>query len=745
MGWRRKVKGMGAGRLFYKYFVSFLVVALVPMGILVASFYGYNVKSLWKQTEVINLQKLGQASGLVDEVVLSHLRMAAAVGVDSMLRPGLLSGSVYEQYQCLYAMKPYLNKFPGLEKAYFVLLGKDCVYSSSGIMNYETFVQYEFDVLDRVKGMGEVGSFFRIFSVGDVGGDVACKGRIAFVYPVPTYSPYGVLVFLMDQDAAAELVGSVFKDGDARTAILSQEWEVLASSGLSDGELELLTGELLSGRKAGGITFDRGRDGKFSLLYCVSEETGLIYTAVLPKSVAADGDGRVQRNLLIFSCFLILILCLLLSVAVSFFNYRPIRELMRLMDKNGGKKDELQALHQYIEEQEKIKDASQWQEPYLQQRIMELFLDGMIDESELERAFQPFRYPGDGSCYTAVVISLFRERGNIQSLYRQEILNFSLEMEIRNGIHICCIEKLRDSSIIWVINAQNSTDFTELTLQIVNGIAPILKDTPDIRFVLGIGGAVHKLPLVKDSFYEALASAEYLRQNRIGRVLFYQNLAENLKQSKAPDMESLLKLFQALRHGDSALSLRIFTQYFDNLTVQYRSVLLFQYFAFDMLKSLKDALEDCVPEELQNEIVSLIQVDQPDSLRKRMETLIGNICVFTAQSQKSHQKKLTGEVLAFVRENAFNPELSLERLGDEFSLSPYYISRFITEQTGDNLKNYIARLRMEEAKHLLKDTELPLYEIVTRIGYLDVSSFIRKFKKEAGCTPGEFRDGKGTV
>ena len=122
-----------------------------------------------------------------------------------------------------------------------------------------------------------------------------------------------------------------------------------------------------------------------------------------------------------------------------------------------------------------------------------------------------------------------------------------------------------------------------------------------------------------------------------------------------------------------------------------------------------------------------------------MEQLLGKICVYTSQFRKSRQEDLTERILNYVRENAFSPELSLEWLGDEFGLSTYYISRFITEQTGYNLKSYITRLRIEEAKRLLASTELTLQEIVNRIGYLDTSSFIRKFKKETGKTPGEYR------
>ena len=48
-------------------------------------------------------------------------------------------------------------------------------------------------------------------------------------------------------------------------------------------------------------------------------------------------------------------------------------------------------------------------------------------------------------------------------------------------------------------------------------------------------------------------------------------------------------------------------------------------------------------------------------------------------------------------------------------------------------------LKVVEAKRLLEGTQLTIQEIVSHIGYLDTSSFIRKFKRETGETPGEYR------
>ena len=227
--------------------------------------------------------------------------------------------------------------------------------------------------------------------------------------------------------------------------------------------------------------------------------------------------------------------------------------------------------------------------------------------------------------------------------------------------------------------------------------------------------------------------------------MFYTDLSKVLQQEEMPDGEDLLKLVQALRKGDKALSAELFNQYYQRLHQNYRSQILFKYFAFKSFKLLKEALSDYIPESMTEELSQIATVENEEAQSGQMKQFLQKVCDYRTVSQKSTQLDLTNRILDYIRENAFLPTLSLEQMGDEFGLSPYYISRFMTEQTGSNLKNYITKLRMEEAKRLLRETSLPLYEVVVHIGYLDVSSFIRKFKREMGKTPGEYREECGNI
>jgi two-component system response regulator YesN len=55
------------------------------------------------------------------------------------------------------------------------------------------------------------------------------------------------------------------------------------------------------------------------------------------------------------------------------------------------------------------------------------------------------------------------------------------------------------------------------------------------------------------------------------------------------------------------------------------------------------------------------------------------------------------------------------------------------------LGDYIAKVRMEKAKALLKNTEIPVSQIALRIGYPDQSYFTKVFRKIERCTPRAFR------
>ena len=59
--------------------------------------------------------------------------------------------------------------------------------------------------------------------------------------------------------------------------------------------------------------------------------------------------------------------------------------------------------------------------------------------------------------------------------------------------------------------------------------------------------------------------------------------------------------------------------------------------------------------------------------------------------------------------------------------------------TGQPVLSYLIRLRVRLASLMLRDTMLPVSEVMTRVGFTDSTHFGRTFRKHLGCTPSEYR------
>ncbi|MEK3881721.1 response regulator [Paenibacillus sp. PL2-23] len=85
-------------------------------------------------------------------------------------------------------------------------------------------------------------------------------------------------------------------------------------------------------------------------------------------------------------------------------------------------------------------------------------------------------------------------------------------------------------------------------------------------------------------------------------------------------------------------------------------------------------------------------------------------------------------------------DASLQTIADHVYLNPSYLSKVYKLETGEGISEYLSRLKMEAAAHLLRSSSQKIYEIAAGVGYQKTSYFIKVFKDRYGMTPQEFRD-----
>ncbi len=90
--------------------------------------------------------------------------------------------------------------------------------------------------------------------------------------------------------------------------------------------------------------------------------------------------------------------------------------------------------------------------------------------------------------------------------------------------------------------------------------------------------------------------------------------------------------------------------------------------------------------------------------------------------------------------NRIGENFRVEMLCHKFGYSRSYLSRHFQSKTGQTLASYAMSLKVDEAKRLIRETDLNFAEISTRLSFENPQYFSRVFKKKTGMTPTEFKN-----
>ena len=108
-----------------------------------------------------------------------------------------------------------------------------------------------------------------------------------------------------------------------------------------------------------------------------------------------------------------------------------------------------------------------------------------------------------------------------------------------------------------------------------------------------------------------------------------------------------------------------------------------------------------------------------ENSQRRSQDIFKSICIYV---QKNFHKNINRNMVAI-----------------HFNISPNHLSRIFRQEGHMRFADYIAWVRLERAKFMLKRYSFRLEEIAHRCGYEDTNYFCRVFKRKTGRTPTEYR------
>ncbi|WP_179394566.1 helix-turn-helix domain-containing protein [Lacticaseibacillus absianus] len=96
--------------------------------------------------------------------------------------------------------------------------------------------------------------------------------------------------------------------------------------------------------------------------------------------------------------------------------------------------------------------------------------------------------------------------------------------------------------------------------------------------------------------------------------------------------------------------------------------------------------------------------------------------------------------VTLMTERYMAPEFNINRLKAQLNFDPTYVSRCVKSVYGVTAKQYLLDLRLNQAKLLLRSSNLPVGVIAERVGFGDQAHFSKVFKQQTLTTPSAFRD-----
>lgn len=145
---------------------------------------------------------------------------------------------------------------------------------------------------------------------------------------------------------------------------------------------------------------------------------------------------------------------------------------------------------------------------------------------------------------------------------------------------------------------------------------------------------------------------------------------------------------------------------------------------------------------------ALLERDQPTGGRQLMISLyLSQILVLLSRAGESNgslpagerqQKKVVQDALIYLHANYTRP-ISIAELSSQLYVSQQYLGRLFKASVGMSPVRYINRLRVEQAKKLMRTTSKNISEISFEVGFENIYYFSRTFKQYEGLSPAKYR------
>ncbi|GGA32491.1 helix-turn-helix domain-containing protein [Paenibacillus physcomitrellae] len=742
-------------RLFLKYISSYLLILMIPLILLTVIIYNSAVNNLRSQIEQSHLNQLNQAKSIVNNLVDQLYDIASRVSYDEQLTRYQVHDPYYGRY-AINTLKNYKSTSPLINEMFLYFHNDNSIFSTAGMSRLEVFTEKfsfrRWQGSEVIQDLNEA-KFPSVRPVNLVGKSASLnQSMLAFLVPITPNSPnpHGTLMFLIKESELTALINSILGNYQGSSFIFDNTGQVLAAnynleSALPEQDLQELT-KLTPGIHSLHINGETN-----SVVSVKSEQNDWQFVTMMPSSQFFSNVLHI-RSLILMIFTAVLAAGSIAALLLARKQYNPIFDLFQFANSkagtaaeenqasSSGRRNELvrirTALHEYS-------SKADLQEPYARNHFLLMLLKYGNLESLPSELSKSINLHFEGSRHFVIVVGR-GESAEPQTTPPnwQHVMTALSKADFKEHaayVHSVELPKPDQIALIVSFDPLDGQKEQHQVREMVDALLDRLSGAFQFHPIMGVGRCYAGPAQLNQSFIEACSAFDSRVSAGNGSITFFEELSESPSEAGWISKNLLLKLSQSLKQGSYTVAVQTVDEAMSELQKAGFCLKLARCVYFDIANTvIKTGLELGVG-KLISDIPGQDAFQSAEELNRRLRALCGRICTWVEQNEKKEEHSLMDQIVSYIDSNYMDHSLSLEFISSKYSISVSHFSRSFKEAVGTNFVQYIWQKRITAAIHKLTTTNEPLKDIIQTVGYQDTPNFIRKFKKETGYTPGQYR------
>lgn len=720
---------------FIHYTLTHAAVILVAIAVLGVYMYSFFHKTMYQDFCLVNDQHLS----MIESRHENDLRIMEDIVTQTSLADDITRFRLDKQPNKAMRLESFLNRYTLVSQSFTAVFyqfhGDDYLYSQYSSLDSDAFFDYECYLTETPQESFRKAFFsretqMRLLPEQQMTGriirnylDVGAAGSF-YIFTVPGFWDE-TLMFLLPGSYYSNLLSM---DGDARYDFLYHEGQLIAArsgNGLSREAVEQLLAEM---EPTAGVQKEVTLQEQRQLLTIRRGASGVLYGTVQSMEVFHQKFRSEQWTVVL----LIALCAIAATLAIGLFSGRMMRKVKNLSSLLAEEPSyDLGYIERGIQTLVVTKKASEEEnQTFRKARFIRNFFRGFLESREdVIREARKIGLDVDKQYYLVVLLRS-PELDNEDRIYSRMLELIRLEPAVEGyGIHL-----VNNNQNLFVLFS-DSTALLEQTLQ---GLLDIERNYCQ-DYVFSVSDVHQDFGESSKAYLEADTAFDYrlLVSNR--QVIRFRDVVQE-DYRRLPLEESFRQLRRAVGTWEAPAVERALRELCSLLERQNVSLYAFRMVYNDILQIFLS--ESKVDKLLLDKFFNAFTISQCSSADEFYQLLSEACRIVMDSSPQNHAEKsnTVRDAIRYMQAHYGNPDLNMMALAEYLDISAVALSIAFKNEMEVKPSEYLANLRIEKAKELLRQTDMLVKDISVSCGYEDDGSFARRFKKHTGMSPGQYRD-----